>query len=408
MTPRRPGDLRRAQRRQLAGRARAPIRCSPRRCCARSACPARTSASAWPRTTSPARSARPKWCSAARGATTAGRRSRRASAARAGAARRGLLDAPPRDRRGPRWPARSTTPPPRRRYPRPQPTPDAPSSAGSRVSVTALDRLRARSLPVLRLARSCGCASSTRSTPSRAPAWQGDGGARDPRALAQARRRPLAELADEELREMNAHPLMRALWRPRLLEALEWVEAQIAADPERVPAAVRARRARSSVAGVDASTAGPTGSTGCPTARSRWSTTRPAQPPTRRARSRQGYALQLGTLGLMARARRRSKASRASRRGSNTGRSAAASTSETGFGYVATPILEGAQAHRHPARASSCRRRERYPRRRARPLDPRRASRSPRGSTPTAPGYADYDQLMRLDEWLAARGATPA
>src|SRR5690606_7996695 len=47
--------------------------------------------------------------------------------------------------------------------------------------------------------------------------------------------RPLAEIAQGSLAAMNAHPLTRALWRPRLLKALEWVALRIVEDPARVP-----------------------------------------------------------------------------------------------------------------------------------------------------------------------------
>ena len=46
----------------------------------------------------------------------------------------------------------------------------------------------------------------------------------------------MAQVADEVLTRMNHHPLMRALWRPRLIKALEWIEQTIAADTERVAA----------------------------------------------------------------------------------------------------------------------------------------------------------------------------
>ena len=152
------------------------------------------------------------------------------------------------------------------------------------------------------------------------------------------------------------------------------------------------------VRGRDASTAAPTGSTGCRTAASRWSTTRPAS---RRpgAQVEAGYALQLGMLGLMA------------ERGGFEGVGGEptrfeywslgrATTSDTGFGYVTTPILEG-RKHERASRASEFLPQTRaLSRRRARPLDPRqravhRAAQSRRAAaTPT------YDQLMRLDEWL--------
>jgi len=50
------------------------------------------------------------------------------------------------------------------------------------------------------------------------------------------RARAEAMLADE-----RTHPMMRALWQPRLLEAIDWIAAQIAADPGRKVLAVEKR-----------------------------------------------------------------------------------------------------------------------------------------------------------------------
>jgi len=48
--------------------------------------------------------------------------------------------------------------------------------------------------------------------------------------------RARAMLADE-----RTHPMMRALWQPRLMEAIDWIAAQIAADPGRKVLAVERR-----------------------------------------------------------------------------------------------------------------------------------------------------------------------
>jgi ATP-dependent helicase/nuclease subunit B len=50
------------------------------------------------------------------------------------------------------------------------------------------------------------------------------------------RGRAEAMLADE-----RTHPMMRALWQPRLMEAVDWIAAQIAADPSRAVIAVEKR-----------------------------------------------------------------------------------------------------------------------------------------------------------------------
>src|SRR5690606_3460721 len=147
----------------------------------------------------------------------------------------------------------------------------------------------------------------------------------------------LSEIAAEELRKMNAHPLMRALWRPRLLKALEWVESQLAAQPERVPVVVE-EWGRMDVQGVeifgkadriDRFPEGPLAIVDYKTG---------APPSGREVEA--GYALQLGTLGLMAQRGAFDKAEGQPARfeywslGSSR-------TSDTGFGYVTTPILEG-------------------------------------------------------------------
>ncbi|MBV9330468.1 MAG: PD-(D/E)XK nuclease family protein, partial [Alphaproteobacteria bacterium] len=219
-------------------------------------------------------------------------------------------------------------------HPRPEPRPSA-ERRRVRVSVTALDRLR--SDPYQFYARSILRLNELDALDAEpTPAWQG--------TLAHSileqwhkTHRPLAEIAAEKLTEMDAHPLMRALWRPRLLKALEWIEARIAAEPERVPTVIEEwgnwqvkgvevfgkadridRFADGTLAIVDYKTGAP--------------------PSGREVEA--GYALQLGTLGLMARAGAFDKV-----RGEpvrfeywSLGRS---KESETGFGYIATPILEG-------------------------------------------------------------------
>src|SRR5690606_37501007 len=60
------------------------------------------------------------------------------------------------------------------------------------------------------------------------PAWQGSLA----HAILQAwheRGGDIRAIALEMLREMNAHPLMRALWQPRLLAALDWVSETVRA-----------------------------------------------------------------------------------------------------------------------------------------------------------------------------------
>ncbi len=202
-------------------------------------------------------------------------------------------------------------------------------------------------------------------------------------------------LADRHLADMHAHPLMRALWKPRLVRALQWIVAQIAADPARQPLAngieakgemhvdgIRIhgkadridRLADGTLAIVDYKTGGP---------------------PTGKLVAA-GYALQLGTLGLIARGGGFTGIAGEPTRFEywSLGRS---KDSETGFGYVKSPLkltarqkgiepddfLPEAERFLHDA------------------LDRWILGEEPftAGLNPDAPGYNTYDHLMRLGEW---------
>ena len=265
-----------------------------------------------------------------------------------------------------------------------------------RVSVTALDRLRSDPYQfyagsILRLKE----LDSLDAEPS--PAWRGEV-AHTILERWHKGEGALAELAADELRQMNAHPLMRALWRPRLLKALEWVEARLAAEPGRVPAAIEDwgeievkgikvfgkadridRLPDGTLAVVDYKTGAP--------------------PSGREVEA--GYALQLGTLGLMARAGAFEKAQGEPARfeywslGSSK-------TSETGFGYITTPIREGNKRTGIPAE-EFLPRAEQYLHE---ALELWILGDAPFTArlNPDAPGYSTYDQLMRLEEWVGREG----
>jgi ATP-dependent helicase/nuclease subunit B len=282
-------------------------------------------------------------------------------------------------------------PPAAEPHARPRPMPSA-EQRRVRVSVTALDRLRSDPYQfyansILRL-KELDALDAEFSAARRGELahtilerWHNGAGT-------------LADLAADELRQMRAHPLVRALWRPRLLKALEWIEAQIAADPGRVPTVIedwgefevrgvtifgKADRidvlADGSLAVVDYKT---------------------GQPPSRRQVA-EGYALQLGTLGLMARAGAFAKAAGEPVRfeywslGSSK-------TSETGFGYVQSAVKE---TERQKGLTL-----EQFLPEAKRFLDDA-LDRWILGDepftarlNPDAPGYDTYDQLMRLDEWM--------
>ncbi|RPF72555.1 double-strand break repair protein AddB [Aurantiacibacter spongiae] len=280
-------------------------------------------------------------------------------------------------------------------HPRPQPMPGADQRAMP-ISVTALDRLRSDpyqfyAAKILRL----GELDPLDAEPG--PAWQG--------SLAHAilegwhkGEGSLEEMADRHLRELSAHPLLRAMWRPRLLKALEWIALRIEADPARTPAAIEQwgemevrgirifgkadridRAADGSLAVVDYKT---------------------GSPPSGRA-VEAGYALQLGTIGLIAKAGGFEGLSGDPAKFEywSLGRDA---KSETGFGYVATPILEDGKRSGIPPGEFLPQTREFL----HDALEKWILGNAPFTArlNPDAPGYDTYDQLMRLGEWQGREG----
>lgn len=204
----------------------------------------------------------------------------------------------------------------------------------------------------------------------------------------------LADLAADELRQMRAHPLVRALWRPRLLKALEWVEGELAAAPERVPVVIE-EWGQIEVRGItlfgkaDRIDVLPGGALAVVDYKT-------GKPPSRQQVA-EGYALQLGTLGLMARAGAFDKVAGEPVRfeywslGSSK-------TSQTGFGHIQSAVRE-------TERQQGLTLEEFLPQAEAylnEALDAWILGDEPFTArlNPNAPGYATYDQLMRLDEWV--------
>jgi ATP-dependent helicase/nuclease subunit B len=275
-------------------------------------------------------------------------------------------------------------------YPRPEPRPSA-EQRRVRISVTALDRLRSDpyqfyASSILRLKE----LDPLDAEPS--AAWRGTA-AHEVLETWHKTGRPMAEVADEVLTRMNHHPLMRALWRPRLVKALEWVESEIAAHPERVPALFEEwgeivhrgvtifgkadridRLPEGKLAIVDYKTGGP------PSAQ----------------QVIDGFALQLGTTGLMA--IRGGFPIEGEPVAFEYWSLAKSDKSETGFGYVTTPILGGSR-RKGIALEDFLPEAERYL---DEALDKWILGDEPFTArlNPNAPGYDTYDQLMRLDEWL--------
>lgn len=115
-------------------------------------------------------------------------------------------------------------------HPRPQPMPSA-EQRKVEVSVTGLDRLRGDPYQfyanaILHLRK----LDALDAEPT--PAWQGTAVHAILERWHKAGDPPggLHAIAEQVLNEMSAHPLMRALWRPRLLAALDWIDAAIAAQ----------------------------------------------------------------------------------------------------------------------------------------------------------------------------------
>lgn len=286
--------------------------------------------------------------------------------------------------------------PPAPPYPRPQPCPSA-DQRRVEVSVTALDRLRSDpyqfyAQAILRL-RTLDPLDAEPSAAWKGVAvhailqrWHEEGGS-------------LHDLALETLAEMNAHPLMRSLWQPRLLAGLDWVEREMAARGRGDPVAVEARgemvvrgiRIHGRADRIDALPGGELAIVDYKTGRT-----------PNGAEVAAGYALQLGTLGLIAQDGGFSGVSGTPTRfeywslGKND-------KSETGFGVLYEPVLEGQKRSGIP--------RDKFLPETARflneALDDWILGDRPFTArlNPDVAGYADYDQLMRLDEWMGREGS---
>jgi len=286
-------------------------------------------------------------------------------------------------------------PPPVPPHPRPQPRPSLEQRQVD-VRVTALDTLigdpyQFYAKHILRL----DPLDALDAEPT--PAWQG--------SLAHAilqtwheRGGDIHAIALEKLSGMDAHPLLRALWQPRLLAALDWIAETVrAAEGEGRTVLAVERKAEMRIGGVriygraDRFDRLPDGTLAVIDYKT-------GKPPSA-AEVAKGYRLQLGALGLMAEAggvegveggvtgfEYWSLGKDHRRRGEN------------GFGYVETPVLVPGKRKGIPLEDFL-------------PLTLEHLQRAVGGwltgdepftarLAPDFPGYADYDQLMRLDEWM--------
>ena len=190
---------------------------------------------------------------------------------------------------------------PDRHRPASRPAPVPPASVRPKlIPVTDVDRLKADPYAfyakrILRLARLDPVDADA------GPAWRGTAvheilqhwaeSARDPADL-EARARAMFDRPD-------IHPLLKALWQPRLIEAVRWIAAEVAADQAagRTILAVEAD-GRAEIAGVtltgkaDRIDRMPDGTIGIVDYKT-------GKPPSAK-QVRAGYALQLGLLGLIA------------------------------------------------------------------------------------------------------------
>lgn len=283
-------------------------------------------------------------------------------------------------------------------YPRPQPRPSL-EQRDVAISATALDRLRGDpyqfyAASILHLRDLDGLDAD----PS--PAWQGEVAHLILQRWHEARKgnpgAAIAPIMEAVLDEKNIHPLMRGLWIPRLERALEWVASEVEGYDGREVAAVEAWgemhvdgvRIHGRADRIDRLPGGRLAIVDYKTGR-----------PPSGAMVSQGYALQLGLLGMMARS------------GGFEGIAGEPTEFEYwslgkakpegnpfGFGYIETPLMVGRKTSGIPpedflpvtedylkgAIAAWIKGDEPFTAR----------------LNPDYPGYDTFDQLMRLDEWL--------
>ena len=284
--------------------------------------------------------------------------------------------------------------------PAPRPAPDpSPEQRLVAISATALDRLLgdpyqfyAQAILQLRALDGLDAAPSA--------AWRGTAVHEilDRWHKAGDRAGELIPLALEVLTEMSAHPLMRSLWQPRLVAALAWIEAEVARQRREESRTVLDTEAEGQVKidGVTlhgrADRIDRIGGRGLGIV-----DYKTGSPPSARMVEK-GYALQLGLLGLIAEAGGFEQA-----KGDPVAYEYWSLAKDgDAFGYIKTPLrLEGKRSGILPD--------EFLPE--ARRLLTEAIGKWIKGREPfTArlnpdyPGYADYDQLMRLDEWQGRIG----
>ncbi len=285
-------------------------------------------------------------------------------------------------------------------HPRPQPMPSREQRLVD-IAVTALDRLRAD--PYQFYAQAIlGLRSIDALDAQPSPAWRGTAvhDILDAWHKAGAVPGTLAATAGVVLDSMQAHPLERSLWRPRLVAALEWIDSEVTAlvkEGRRVIATEI--KGEMKVDGIrihgraDRIDRNPDGSLAVVDYKT-------GAPPSGK-QVQAGFALQLGLIGMIA-----GDGGFAGAEGEATRFEYWSMTrrrkGEPGFGWRDEPILEKPKRSGIP-REDFLPETEKFLR--------EAIARWLLGSepftarlNPDIAGYNDYDQLMRLDEWLGLLG----
>jgi len=288
--------------------------------------------------------------------------------------------------------------------PRPQPMPSAEQRRVD-IAATALDRLRGDpyqfyASAILRLSS----LDPLDADPS--PAWRGTA----VHAILEEWHKlgappgELVPIAKRALAQMSAHPLMRALWQPRLIEALFWIEEEqerLSGEGRQVVAferwgdvTIRGVRIKGRADRIDRLPDGTLAIVDYKT----------GKPPSGKMVA-DGFALQLGLIGLIVADGGVAGVSGTPHRFEYW--SLSRQTKGPGFGWSNEPILEKGKRSGVPRDEFLSITREYL----HDALDKWILGRDPFTArlNPNLAGYDDYDQLMRLDEWLGREGdgATP-
>ncbi|MEE4200053.1 PD-(D/E)XK nuclease family protein [Erythrobacter sp.] len=297
-------------------------------------------------------------------------------------------------------------PPPAPDYPRPMPAPSPNQRRDVRISATALDRLlgdpyQFYASEILKLRRLDPLAADPFSDPALRGTLVHDvlekwHGAResDPTVA-------LVPFAREAFAKAQVHPLFKGLWQPRILAAFETFEAKLAEQTRegRTPTAIESRGSMRveaiEVSGradridrlADGSLAIVDYKTGTPPSA---------------AQVEAGYALQMGVLGLIARDGGFEDGKLRGEVGAYEYWSLARGKADDEFGYVIEPV-------KRTARQKGLTPEEFLPRHKAwleEAIGKYLTGSAPftAKENPDYPAYSDYDQLMRLEEWIVRLG----